>query len=57
MLLEHLGETQAAAYVEKACIAFLESRVLPGLSVKEIQEAGLSTTKIGDLVASWAMKV
>ena len=51
MLLDHLGETKAAAAVERACVAFLESRVLPGLSVKEIKESGMSTTKIGDAIA------
>lgn len=52
MLFDHLGETEAAAAIEKGCIGFLESGVLPGLSVKDIQQAGLSTTKIGDDIAS-----
>ncbi len=57
MLLDHLGETEAALCVERACVAFLESGVLPGLSAREIQERGLSTTKIGDMIAEYAMKV
>jgi 3-isopropylmalate dehydrogenase len=51
MMLDHLGETEAADLVEKASVAFLESGVLPGLSAKEIKEAGMSTTKIGDDIA------
>ena len=43
--------------VERACVAFLESGVLPGLSAREIQEAGMSTTKIGDAVADWVARV
>jgi len=57
MMLDHLGRTEAAACVEKACVVFLESRVLKGLSVKDIKESGLSTTKIGDLVAENVAKV
>ena len=57
MLLAHLGEGEAADCVEKALVAFLESRVLPGLSVKEIKESGMSTTKIGDAIAEWTTKV
>jgi len=51
MLLEHLGEAAAAAKVEQGCVQFLESGVLPGLSAKDIKESGLSTTKIGDIIA------
>ncbi|MDQ1256893.1 MAG: 3-isopropylmalate dehydrogenase [Candidatus Hydrogenedentes bacterium] len=57
MLLDHIGETEAAGIVEKACVAFLESRVLSGMSAKEIKECGMSTTKIGDAVAEWVAKV
>jgi 3-isopropylmalate dehydrogenase len=57
MMLEHLGESEAAACVEKACVAFLESRVLSGLSVKEIKESGMSTTKIGDAIENLTAKV
>ncbi len=52
MLLDHLGESEAAALVEKACVAFLESGALPGLSATHIQEAGLSTSAIGDAIAN-----
>lgn len=51
MLMEHLGEKEAGAAIERACINFLESGILPGLSVRDIQQAGLSTTKIGDKIA------
>ncbi len=57
MMLDHLGETDAAKCVERACVAFLQSGVLPGLSAKEIQECGLSTTKIGDMIADYAARV
>lgn len=57
MMLDHLGETEAAACIEKACVAFLESRKIPGLSAKEIKESGMSTTKIGDAVAELVTKV
>ena len=51
MLLDHLGQTKAADAIERAIIKFLESRAIPGLSVKEIKQAGYSTTKIGDEIA------
>ena len=51
MMLDHLGEAEAAATVEKACVAFLESGAIPGMSAKQIKEAGMSTTKIGDAIA------
>ena len=57
MLLDHLGEAEAAACVERAVVAFLESKALPGMSAKEIKESGLSTTKIGDIIADYTAKV
>jgi 3-isopropylmalate dehydrogenase len=57
MMLDHLGETEAADLVEKACVAFLESGVLIGLSAKEIKESGMSTSKIGDVIADLVAKV
>ncbi len=57
MLLEHLGEMEAADMVERACVRFLELGSLPGMSAKEIQEAGLSTTRIGDAIADWVTEV
>lgn len=57
MLLDHLGETEAAACIEKAIVKFLESKVMKGLSVKDIQEAGMSTTKIGDIIADYCATV
>ncbi|HPO12556.1 MAG TPA: 3-isopropylmalate dehydrogenase [Candidatus Hydrogenedentes bacterium] len=57
MLLEHIGETEAGLCIERAVVALLESRVLSGLSAKEIKECGMSTTKIGDIVAEYVTKV
>ena len=57
MLLDHIGETDAADCVERACVAFLESGVLGGMSAKEIRESGLSTTKIGDWIADRVSEV
>jgi 3-isopropylmalate dehydrogenase len=57
MLLDNLGETMAAASVEKACVSFLQSGVLPGLSAKEIKECGMSTTKIGDAITELVTKI
>ena len=51
MMLEHLGEEKAAKMLDKAISDFLSSGELPGLSVKDIKEAGYSTTKIGDAIA------
>lgn len=51
MMLDHLGETEAALCVERACAAFLQSGKLKGMSVKEIKESGMTTTQIGDAVA------
>lgn len=51
MMLDHLGETEAALAIEKGVVDLLTSGRLKGLSVKEIKESGLSTTKIGDIVA------
>ena len=52
MMLDHLGEGAAAELVENAGVAFLESGALPGLSATHIQEAGLSTSAIGDAIAN-----
>jgi len=57
MMLDHLGESKAADLVEKASVAFLESGVLTGLSAKEIKEAGMSTSKIGDAIADLVTKI
>jgi 3-isopropylmalate dehydrogenase len=51
MMLEHLGENKAAKMLDQAVSDFLGSGTLPGLSVKDIQEAGYSTSKIGDDIA------
>ncbi len=52
MLLEHLGERQAAAVVEKACVDFLASGLIKGLSASDIKAAGMTTTGIGDWIAN-----
>ncbi len=57
MLLVHLGEIDAADAVERACVAFLESGKLKGLSAKEIKECGLSTSGIGDAIAEYAATI
>jgi 3-isopropylmalate dehydrogenase len=51
MLLEHLGETEAAQAIEKACVDYLQSDKNVGLSAREIKEGGSSTTQIGDTIA------
>ena len=51
MLFDHLGETEAADAIEKACIAFLESEHFAGMSAREIKNNGSSTEKYGDAVA------
>ncbi len=51
MMLDHLGETEAALAIEAACVKLLTSGMLKGLSAAEIKESGLSTTKIGDIIA------
>ena len=48
MMLNYIGEKQAARSIEEAVETFLGSGQLKGLSVKEIQESGFSTSKIGD---------
>ncbi|HOE10554.1 MAG TPA: 3-isopropylmalate dehydrogenase [bacterium] len=51
MMLDHLGEHKAAEILDRAIADFLGSGILPGLSVAEIQKAGMSTSKIGDAIA------
>jgi len=51
MMLDHLGEHKAAEILDRAVADFLGSGILPGLSVAEIQKAGMSTSKIGDAIA------
>jgi 3-isopropylmalate dehydrogenase len=49
MLLEHLGETQAAAAVEGAVVSALESGKLKSMAAGRM---GLNTEEVGNLVAS-----
>jgi len=51
MMLDHLGETDAAAGIEAGIIGFLSEGTLKGLGADGIRSAGLSTSKIGDAVA------
>ena len=53
MMLDHLGEGEAADLVDNAVSEFLATTKLKGLSPAEIQESGLSTAKIGDAVAEY----
>jgi len=57
MLLDHLGETNAATLVENAVIEFLASGRLKGLSPSDIRQSGLSTAAIGDAVAEHVASV
>lgn len=52
MLLEHLGEDKAAAAIEQACVDFLNAGLIKGLSAKDIKDAGMTTTGIGDWIAN-----
>jgi len=56
MMLDYLGETEAALAVERACVAFLESKQIKAMSAKEIKDPGMSTTKIGDAIANLVAK-
>ena len=53
MMLDHLGEREAAGLVENAVSKFLATAKLKGLSPAEIKASGLSTAKIGDAVAEF----
>ncbi|MBI4631957.1 MAG: hypothetical protein HY740_09645, partial [Chloroflexi bacterium] len=47
MMLDFLGEKQAANRIESSIISLLSSRRIPSVDAK----SGLSTTQIGDMVA------
>lgn len=53
MMLDHLGEREAADLVENAVSKFLATSNVKGLSPAEIRESGLTTAKIGDAVAGY----
>jgi 3-isopropylmalate dehydrogenase len=53
MMLDHLGEIEAADLVENAVSKFLATSDVKGLSPAEIKASGLSTAKIGDAVAEY----
>ena len=48
MLLDHLGESRAAARIEKAVVRVLQSDALPSIDAS----SGLATDKVGDLVVA-----
>ncbi len=52
MLLEHLGEVDAGAAVEQACVDFLQAGIIKGLAASDIKAAGQTTTGIGDWIAN-----
>ncbi len=54
MMLEHLGETKAAALVEDAIIKLISSGYIKDMSAGKM---GLSTSEVGDLVAKFVKKV
>jgi 3-isopropylmalate dehydrogenase len=56
MMLSYLGEKDAADDMEGAVRFFLDRKKIKGLSVKEIQESGFSTSKIGDWIADYIAK-
>ena len=47
MMLEHLGEKQAAKRIEDAVAKLLQSGRLPGLSASDVEASGLGTDGIG----------
>ena len=49
MLIEHLGEAQAAGRVESAVVKALESGRIRSMSAGQM---GMSTSEVGDYVAS-----
>lgn len=51
MMLDYLGEDEAAVSVGKAVKDFLKSGRLKGLSASAVKESGLSTEEIGDIIA------
>jgi len=53
MMLEQLGETEAASAVENAVISALESGKIKSMSAGRM---GLSTSQVGDLVAGYVKK-
>jgi 3-isopropylmalate dehydrogenase len=53
MMLDHLGEREAADLVENAVSEFLATSDVKGLSPAEIKASGLTTAKIGDAVAGY----
>ena len=53
MMLEHLGEKEAAKLIEDAVIRFLQSGRLPGLSTRDVEASGLGTTGIGDAIVGY----
>ena len=56
MLMDEVGEPEAALKIEEACVAFLTSGQIKGLSASDIKAAGMTTTAIGDWIADYIAK-
>jgi len=52
MMLEHLGEREAARKIQNSVAHLLSSGRLRGLSASDVEASGLGTSGIGDAVAS-----
>lgn len=52
LLLEHIGEAEAAKAVEASVVKYIGSPEFPGLSASEIKAKGMTTQRIGDIVAA-----
>lgn len=51
LLLEHIGESEASKAIEASVVKYIGSPEFPGLSASEIKAKGMTTQRIGDLVA------
>lgn len=52
LLLDHIGEATAAAAIEASVVKYINSPEFPGLSASEIKAKGMTTQRIGDIVAA-----
>jgi len=51
LMLAHIGEEAAAAAIEESVVKYINSPEFPGLSASEIKAKGMTTQRIGDIVA------
>ncbi len=51
LLLDHIGQPEAALAIEAAVVKYIGSPEFPGLSASEIKAKGMTTQRIGDIVA------